>query len=237
MKINHQKCVGCALCLPYCPEGAIKMTRERKAEISREKCIECAVCYNCSICPVDAIELETLEYPRSVREVFATVYKTHGQTNVPGRGTEEMKTNDVTGRFKLGEIGFSVDMGRPGVGVDLIDAEKVTMALAKLGVEFEPDNPITFLMKDVKTGEIKEEVRGERVHSCIPEFKTKIERLPEILDALKEVSDKINTVFSLGCCIKLNPDGSIPEFLTKTLKEKNIPHYPNAKINVGLGRL
>ncbi len=236
MKINPQRCVGCALCLPYCPEAAITMSREKKAVINRDKCIECAVCYNSSVCPVDAFEIEKLEYPRSVREVFATVYKTHGQTNVPGRGTEEMKTNDVTGRFKLGEIGFSVDMGRPGVGVDLVDAEKVTMALAKLGVEFEPENPITFLMKDVKTGELKEEVKGERVHSCIPEFKTKLEKMSEILDTLEEVSQKINSVFSLGCCIKLNPDGSIPEFVLQTLKDKNISYYPDAKTNIGLGR-
>ncbi len=212
------------------------MGKERKATINRDKCIECTVCYNSSICPVDAFELETLEYPRSVREVFATVYKTHSQTNVPGRGTEEMKTNDVTGRFKIGDVGFSVDMGRPGVGVDLVDAEKVTMALGKLGVQFEPENPITFLMKDIKTGELKDDVKKERVHSCIPEFKTKMERLPEILDALEKVSKEINTVFSLGCCIKLNPDGTIPEFVKKSLEEKKISYYPNGKTNVGLGR-
>ncbi len=236
MKINSEKCVGCALCIPYCPEGAITMGKDRKATINRDKCIECAVCYNSSICPVDAIEIETLEYPRSVREVFATVYKTHSQTNVPGRGTEEMKTNDVTGRFKAGDVGFSVDMGRPGVGVDLVDAEKVMMALAKIGVEFEPENPITFLMKNKKTGELKDDVRQERVHSCIPEFKTKMERMPEILDTLKKVSEEINTVFSLGCCIRLNPDGTIPEVVKKTLEEKNISYYPNAKTNVGLGK-
>ena len=212
------------------------MGRDKKAAINRDKCIECTVCYNSSVCPVDAFELETLEYPRSVREVFATVYKAHGQTNVPGRGTEEMKTNDVTGRFKVGDVGFSVDMGRPGVGVDLVDAEKVMKTLAKIGVEFEPKNPITFLMKDKKTGELKDEVRNERVHSCIPEFKTKMERLPEILDVLEKVSKEINPVFSLGCCIKLNPDGTIPEFIKNTLNEKKISCYPDAKTNVGLGK-
>lgn len=236
MKINPQKCVGCALCIPYCPEAAITMSKDRKATINRDKCIECTVCYNSAICPVDAFDLETLEHPRSVREVFATVYKAHGQTNVPGRGTEEMKTNDVTGRFKHGEVGFSIDMGRPGVGVDLIDAEKVTMTLGKLGIEFEPKNPITNLMKDIKTGEIKDNVKQERIHSCIPEFKTKIERLPEILETLKKVSEEINTVFSLGLCLKLTPDGEIPETVKKYLEDNKIPYYLGGKTNIGLGK-
>lgn len=236
MKINSQKCVGCALCIPYCVEAAITMGSDRKATINRDKCIECTVCYNSSICPVDAFELEELEWPRSVREVFATVYKSHSQTNVPGRGTEEMKTNDVTGRFKEGEIGFSVDMGRPGVGVDLIDAEKLLMALAKSGIEFEPENPITHLMKDIKTGELKDDVKQERVHSCIPEFKTKMEKLPEVLDELKKISQEINTVFSLGLCLKLTPEGEIPEFVKNYLDENKIPYYLGGKTNIGLGK-
>ncbi|MBS7628740.1 4Fe-4S ferredoxin, partial [Candidatus Bathyarchaeota archaeon] len=182
----------------------------------------------------NAIQPEELEWPRSVREVFATVYKEHKQTNVPGRGTEEMKTNDVTGRFRPGEVGFSVDMGRPGVGVDLKDVEKLTMALAKVGVEFEPLNPLTFLMSDKKTGKLRDDVLSERVHSCIPEFKIKEEKFPEVLETLQRVSKEINSVFSLGICVKVNPDGSVP--IMKYLNEHNIYYLPNGKTNIGIGK-
>jgi len=232
--IITDSCVGCTRCIPYCPSGAIAIGKDKKARIDRYKCIECAVCFNIANCPVNAIVLEKLEWPRTVREVFATVYKEHKETNVPGRGTEEMKTNDVTGRFRLGEIGFSIDMGRPGVGLDLKDAEKLTMALAKLGVEFEPLNPLTFLMSDKKTGKLRDDVLGERIHSCIPEFKIKEDKFPEVFEALQKVSKEINTVFSLGLCVKVNPDGSVPIF--KYLDQHKIFYRPNGKTNVGIGK-
>ncbi len=232
--IITDSCVGCTRCIPYCPSGAIAIGKDKKAHIDRYKCIECAVCFNIANCPVNAIVLEKLEWPRTVREVFATVYKEHKETNVPGRGTEEMKTNDVTGRFRLGEIGFSIDMGRPGVGLDLKDAEKLTMALAKLGVEFEPLNPLTFLMSDKKTGKLRDDVLGERIHSCIPEFKIKEDKFPEVFEALQKVSKEINTVFSLGLCVKVNPDGSVPIF--KYLDQHKIFYRPNGKTNVGIGK-
>jgi len=227
-------CVGCTRCVPYCPSGAIALGRDKKARIDRNKCIECAVCFNNANCPVNAIQLEDLKWPRSVREVFATVYKEHKDTNVPGRGTEEMKTNDVTGRFRPGEVGFSVDMGRPGVGVDLKDAEKVCMALAKGGVEFEPLNPLTFLMSDKKKGKLRDDVLTERVHSCIPEFKIKEDRFPEVLDALMKVAKEINTVFSLGLCVKVNPDGTVP--IMKYLDDHKIYYRPDGKTNIGTGK-
>ena len=227
-------CVGCTRCLPYCPSGAITISKNRKAQIDRNKCIECAVCFNNANCPVSAIQLEELGWPRSVREVFATVYKEHKQTNVPGRGTEEMKTNDVTGRFSSGEVGFSVDMGRPGVGVDLKDAEKLCMALAKTGVEFEPLNPLTFLMADKKIGKLRDDVLTERVHSCIPEFKIKADKFPAALEALQRISKEINSVFSLGLCVKVNPDGTVP--IMKYLDEHKIYYRPNGKTNIGIGK-
>ncbi len=227
-------CVGCTKCVPYCPSGAIALGRDKKAHIDRNKCIECSVCFNNANCPVNAIQLEELKWPRSVREVFATVYKEHKDTNVPGRGTEEMKTNDVTGRFRSGEVGFSVDMGRPGVGVDLKDAEKVYMELAKIGVEFEPLNPLTFLMSDKKKGKLRDDVLTERVHSCIPEFKIKEEKFPEVLDALMKVAKEINSVFSLGLCVKINPDETVP--IMKYLDEHKIYYRPDGKTNIGIGK-
>ena len=60
-----------------------------------------------------------------------TVYR-----GVNGRGTEEMKTNDVTGRFKKGYAGIAVELGRPQVSTSLRDLEKIAMVVAQHGAEF-----------------------------------------------------------------------------------------------------
>ena len=39
MIINQELCVGCGLCVPYCPIGAIEVTG-RKASIDRDKCLQ-----------------------------------------------------------------------------------------------------------------------------------------------------------------------------------------------------
>ena len=75
-----------------------------------------------------------------------------------------MKTNEVTGRFKSGEVGIAIELGRPGTGARFRDVEKVTQAVAKLGVELEPQNPLTFLITDSTTGRIDEDVLDEKVY-------------------------------------------------------------------------
>ena len=42
------------------------------------------------------------------------------------------------------EVGFSIDVGRPGVGTKLSEVNRIIMKLAKVDVEFEPMN--TFLI-------------------------------------------------------------------------------------------
>jgi len=61
------------------------------------------------------------------------------RTNPPaskGRGTEEVKTNDVTYRVKR-VSGLYDRVRRPGVGVWLRDIQMMTCALAEAGVAFE----------------------------------------------------------------------------------------------------
>ena len=48
-----------------------------------------------------------------------------------GRGTEEGKTNDRTGRFHFGQVGICVEMGRPGISTSFADAQVVAQAVAK----------------------------------------------------------------------------------------------------------
>ena len=72
------------------------------------------------ICPEGAIkQVDPIPYPRIIRAIFSDPTIRHESTGVSGRGTEEMKTNDVTNNFVEGKIGFSIELGRPGVGAYL----------------------------------------------------------------------------------------------------------------------
>ncbi len=147
-----------------------------------------------------------------------------------------MKTSDVTGRFKRGWVGIGLEFGRPGIGTRFFDVDKVAQVLMKLGVgvEFEPKNPVTFLMEDAKTGKLKEEVLNEKVLSAIIECIFPIEKLGDVIMALKEVSREVDTVFSIACINRAEPDGSFP--VEKALSGLGISYYINGKNNVGLGR-
>jgi hypothetical protein len=145
-----------------------------------------------------------------------------------------MKTNDVTGRFTHGFAGVAVEMGRPGVGTSFRDMQTVAMAIARLGVEFETQNPVAELMTDPRLGQFKEEVLDEKVLSAILEFKVTTDRLKEVLETIREVSRKINAAFSLDLISRVSPDGSTPVLVIA--QEAGFEVRPNTKTNVGLGR-
>jgi hypothetical protein len=153
---------------------------------------------------------------------------------VGGRGTEEMKTNDVTDRFKLGEIGFSIEVGRPGMGCLLSTLELFTVALSEIGVAYEKDSPVTALFIDEK-GHIREDIKNERVLSAIIEFKINSpQKAIEILNLIRKVDKIIDTVFSVGVVSRFE-DGEIP--VLDLITEQGFQIRPNAKINVGLGKI
>ncbi len=108
----------------------------------------------------------------------------------------EVKTNDVTGRVNEGEVGFAVEFGRPGVGVYFRDVDKVCQALVRTSVELQTKNPVTALMSDIKTGKIREDVLGEKVLSCILEFKMKVEDVPDMLRAIEQEVRKTKPHFT-----------------------------------------
>ena len=105
MEIDSDVCVGCGICVPYCPMTAISLNNGL-AIIDLEKCVECGTCKRVVDCPTDAITETPLEWPRSIRKFFSDPVSEHKETGIPGRGTEEMKTNDVTERFGYGEAGW-----------------------------------------------------------------------------------------------------------------------------------
>lgn len=232
MRIDANTCIACGLCLGYCPMGAISL--EEVAKVDLDACVECGTCYRSRVCPVDAFVVEVPAWPRSVRALLSDPTVEFRETRVPGRGTEEMKTNDVTGRFRRGIVGIGVELGRPGVGARFHDVQKVAQAVAAVGAKFEPKNPVTCLMDDVARGSIRRDVLSEKVMSAIIECSIPSAKLQEVLKVLRQVAQEVNTVFSVDCIGRVEPDGSFP--LEQTLRRLGVPFYANGKTNVGLGR-
>jgi NAD-dependent dihydropyrimidine dehydrogenase PreA subunit len=232
MLINPEKCIGCGSCVHYCPMNAIRL--DETAEVDLDECVECGICVRAGVCPVDAFEPQELEYPRILRQRFSDPLISHPGTNVPGRGTEEMKTNEVTGRFKYGHVGIAIELGRPGTGTRLYNAQTIAQAVAPFGVKFEPNNPVTQIMIDKSKGTFKEDCLQEKVLSAIVEFDCQEEQVVSILNAIREAATKIDTVFSLDICSKVKEDGSIPA--QRLSIEAGFKPSLNGKTNVGLGR-
>ncbi len=233
MKIREDRCIGCGQCVTVCPVQAISIVDD-KAVIDQDLCVECSTCHRSAECPVNAIKFKRLKWPRLVRNPFSDVIAIHKLTGIPGRGTEEMKTNDVTNRFGPNEIGISIEVGRPGVGTRLETVELFTTKLSKIGVDYEPNSPLTSLFDDDQ-GHIKADIKNERVLSAIIEFKVPAEKTPLVLQVIKEVETQIDTVFSVGVVSRVTDNGSIP--VIDILTQEGFSVRPNAKVNMGLGRM
>jgi ferredoxin len=185
------------------------------------------------VCPTSAITPEELSWPRIVRRAFSDPIVTHESTGVHGRGTEEVKTNDVTGRVGIGEVGYVVEFGRPGVGVRFRDIEKMTQALAGMGIEFESKNPVTHMMTDARTGKLRDDILNEKILSAIVEFKTCIALVPEVLRRIEEVSKTLDTVVAVGVSTRCSETGE--SRLDGVLAAGGFS-FVRGKTNLGLGR-
>jgi ferredoxin len=265
MRINPNKCVACGNCIYVCPVGAIYVDPKiNRATVNRDECVECYACYNGlsterlnpvfvrtirklfqfarlrfdpepDICPTSAFEPEDLQWPRVVRRAFSDPRATHESTGVQGRGTEEVKTNDVTNRVQCGEVGFTIEFGRPGVGVWFRDIQKMTMALAKANVPFEKKNPMTLLMSDVTTGVLKSDVLNEKVLSAIVEIKVPVDRTEEIIRLVHEVEKDVDSVVALGVGTRCAENGE--EKVVAPILERMGYRIERAKTNAGLGKI
>ncbi len=91
------------------------------------------------------------------------------------------------------------------------------------------------MISNLDTGEFKKEVLGEKVLSIIIEFIVPQKKAPSLLTELKELSNWVDTVFSVSLAGRIMEDGTIP--IKTMLEELEISYRPNAKINLGLGSL
>jgi hypothetical protein len=243
--------------------NAIYLDEDGKSVVNQDECVECSSCYRTlrdegyrpwfvrgvrrilselhlgylaapDVCPTGALTPPELDWPRNLRAAFSDPVVFHPGTGVSGRGTEEIKTNDVSGRLREGDAGIVVELGRPGIGARFRDVEKVAMALAPLQPSFEPNNPVTQLMDDTATGKMKEEILEEKVLSAIIEMTTALERIPEFLHVLVAVQEEVDTVFSVGVGSRCRSDGSIPH--EEWVEKAGFTLSPNGKTNLGLGR-
>jgi len=263
MQIDQQKCVACSNCIPTCPMGAIYIdTTVNRATVNLDECVECFTCYRGmskehlnptvvrsirgflrllrvrfdpepDVCPTDALTPQELTWPRIVRQAFSDPLVPHESTGVHGRGTEEVKTNDVTGRVGEGEAGFTIEFGRPGVGVRFRDIQKMTMALAALPIAFEKRNPVFSLMTDPRTGAIREDILDEKVLSAIVELKATLAHVPQVLRMVEEVAPTLDTIVSIGVATRCDAQGD--NLLEPLLKREGYTFF-RGKTNLGLGR-
>ncbi len=238
MLIRKERCVGCGRCQPYCPVEAIYF-EDIKSTVDQEKCYECGTCLRSQICPVDAIEESpyVYDYPRALRKFFSDPNATHALTGIAGRGTEESKSNDVTHRVGPGEVGIAIEFGRPTLGMDLPNIQKVTRAMAKAGfTEIEPENPFNDMIQNHDTGDLKPELMGEKVLSAIMEFKVKRDQLGQALRTVKEAAKQVDSVFVVDVYTRCEPGLTIPKEVIEKIEAEGYTWRPNAKINMGLGR-
>jgi hypothetical protein len=187
------------------------------------------------VCPTAAFEPEELVWPRVVRRAFSDPRVPHESTGIEGRGTEEVKTNDITGRVNIGEVGFTIELGRPGVGVWMREIQQMCWRLGAAGVSFETRNPITSLMTDVGSGTLREDILGEKVMSAIVEIKVPVERTEEIVRLVWEAEKELDTVVALGVGTRCGADGE--DHVLAPILERLGYKLERAKTNTGLGRI
>jgi ferredoxin len=230
--IDPAACVGCGECVSLCPMGAIRLVEETSS-IDPDECAECGVCSRSRICPADAIHPGKLAWPRTLREAFSNPLVVHQATGVAGRGSEGIKTNDVTDRYPRGSLGVFIELGRPALGTRFVDVERVVKKFKTHGHTVVEDNPVAGLVADPATGMLKPEVLKERAISVLVEFIVPESAVSGLRTLLDELAGEVETVFSVGIALRAEPDGASR---IEDLFGGEVFRLPNGKVNLGLAQ-
>ena len=228
--IDEAKCIGCESCIPLCPMGAISIDSD-VSSIDPNECAECGTCSRAQICPADAITTVRLGWPRSLRETFSNPLAVHETTGVTGRGTEGIKSNDSQNRYRRGDIGVFIELGRPVLGARFSDVERVVKKFKSHGYDVIPNNPITSLIADRTTGALRPEVLNEKIISCVLEFVIPDTAAAELMELVHQLSAEVDTVFSLSVALRTDERGR-SNF--RELFGPDVFCLPNAKLNIGM---
>lgn len=234
MRIEEQLCTNCGECIPFCTVGAIVSTPDGRIGIVQDECVECGSCLRSGACHTGALVKDELRWPRVLRARFSDPLERVNEKGTSGRGTPGVKTNDVTGFLKPGEVGIAIEMGRPNMGVRLRDVDRVARAVAVLNPTFKIGNPVTVLMSDPAAGKIRDELLDEKVLTATLELTVGPESLEDLVDILRPLSQELGTVFSLSLSCVAEEDGTAP--LVRWAAKAGLGLNPNGKLNVGLGK-
>jgi ferredoxin len=227
--IDQSLCIGCGECVPLCPMEAISLGDETSS-IDPNECAECGTCSRAEICPVDAITVVKLEWPRVLRETFSNPLAVHENTGITGRGTEGIKTNDSQNRYKRGDMGVFIEVGRPVFGGRFKDVERIVKTFKVHGYEVIPQNPIASLIDDPKIGALKHDILNEKVISCVIEFLLPVSAASELLAMVGELAGEVESVFSLSVGLRADEQG---EAHFEEIFGDDVFHLPNAKVSIG----
>lgn len=116
IKIDYDKCIGCAHCMKICPTEAIRII-DGKAHLHPDRCVDCGECFR--VCPVHAYSVEHDDLDNILRfdcrvALLPSVFY--------GQFSENISTKLV--RKMLKEMGFTHIFGIEA-GVNLIQQEMI----------------------------------------------------------------------------------------------------------------
>ena len=265
MQINPHKCVACGNCTYVCPMGAIYIDPVlKRATIDRDECVECYTCFNGlsqehlnptlvrtvrkvlaamrirfepepDVCPTAAFEPDELTWPRVVRRAFSDPRVPHESTGVEGRGTEEVKTNDVTGRVGAGR-GRLHDRARTSRRWRPLPRHPGSLSRAgrgRRGLREEESGDVAHERRR-RPARIREDILDEKVLSAIVEIKVPVARAEEIIRLVWDVEKRIDTVVTIGAGVRCDAQGD--DTVVAPILERLGYNLARAKTNIGLGR-